>query len=96
MSALINLKTTKYISVTILVIVLIFAEDFLRKKLIKKVSPISDFIIISIFTFTYLYLYNIIIHGEDDIIVCAITGIISGIIYISTKIFTKKYRKEEF
>lgn len=77
-------------------IVLIFAEDFLRKKLIKKVSPISDFIIISIFTFTYLYLYNIIIHGEDDIIVCAITGIISGIIYISTKIFTKKYRKEEF
>ena len=96
MNALINLKTTKYISVTILVIVLIFAEDFLMKKLIKKVSPISDFIIISIFTFTYLCLYNMIIHGENDIIVCAITGIISGIIYISTKIFTKKYRREVF
>lgn len=96
MSVLINLKTIKYVSVTILVIVLIFAENSLRKKLIKKFFPISDFVIITIMSFTYLCLYNIVIHGENDIIVCAISSIILGIIYVSTKIFMKKYRKNEF
>ncbi|HHW57292.1 MAG TPA: hypothetical protein GXX15_06450 [Clostridia bacterium] len=94
--ALINSKTIKYVSVIILIIVLTFAENFLRKKLIKEVSPISDFIIISILGFTYLYLYNLIIHSENEIIGYALTAIILGIIYVSAKIFMKKYRRKEF